>query len=109
MFAKHWGVDDINATSGTPRRAYREIVYDSKTAVLNDMNYLVNNLEEGDVIQLYTTADSIYHSMIITSIDETNNDINYAQHTSNGPIISLKFKLNGNDFNGRKIIFYDMK
>lgn len=88
------------------------MIDNSQTDVLNDMYYLVNNLEQGDVIQLYdttATTNPIHHSMIITSIDKASNDIKYAQHTDNGPVLSLRDKISLNAFNNEKIFFYDMK
>lgn len=56
-FYEHWGPPNM--------RAYQVISYETGEDALNDIDFLINYLTKGDVIQLKDDTGDIYHTMIV--------------------------------------------
>ncbi len=56
-FYEHWGPSKM--------RAYQVVEYESGADALNDIDFLMNYLKKGDVIQLRDSSGNIHHTIII--------------------------------------------
>lgn len=78
-FAKHWGVTPDGEGN---QRAYMTVIYPTPYDAIMDWDYIVENFDVGDVIQLSDYSGNMEHSMIIHVSKPENHNIEYAQHTA---------------------------
>lgn len=103
-FSRHWGMaSDGSGNMEGKMRSYKMLEFAGYQGVLDNFDWLCDQLNCGDIIQLkYHYTNEAYHNMMVYSVGST---IEYAQHSDNKIADFIEY-LTDNVTCAEKVTFY---